>query len=298
MFSSLAPSLPNPITANGSAGLGGGDRLLEHLVGDRRDRLPGLAGRELATGGPRHGFDELRLGVDGGRAEETAGEREDPVRVGHQQVGGERARGGEVREPPSRLRIGGERVGGRGPVPHRLRDPFQPDEGRIRVGGERERRRHHGEHVREDLADPRGGIHQPVQRLVRARRLREPEPGEQLLGRLAIVTRRRLDRTGERLEERPVEEPLVDPSDQLRRSVVLGLQGVGAVEPERARHGRARVPVGREVVGLEVAHHLQPVLQSPQEPVGVGEGLRILLRDVALVRERSERRERVGLAQP
>ena len=136
-----------------------------------------------------------------------------------------------------------------------------------------------------------------MQQLVRARRLREPEPGEQLLGRLAIVTRRGLDRTGERLEERPVEEPLVDPSHQLRRSVVLGLQGVGAVEPERARHGRARVPVGREVVGLEVAHHLQPVLQSPQEPVGVGEGFRVLLRDVALIRERSERRERIGLSQ-
>ena len=58
------------------------------------------------------------------------------------------------------------------------------------------------------------------------------------------------------------------------------------------------MPVGREVVGLEVAHHLQPVLQPAQEPVGVGEGLGVLLRDVALVRQRREGGERVGLSEP
>ena len=128
-------------------------------------------------------------------------------------------------------------------------------------------------------------------------RLREPEPGEELLGRLAVVAGRGLDRARERLEERPVEQALVDPADEVRRAVVLGLQRVGAGEPERARQGGARVPVGREVVGLEVAHHLEPVLQPAQEPVGVGERLGVLVRHVALVRERGERVERVRIAQ-
>ncbi len=199
---------------------------------------------------------------------------------------------------PGGLRIGGERVGRSRPVPHRLRDPLQSDEGRIRVGGERERRRHHGEHVRQDLADPRGGSHEPLERLERARGLCEPEPGEELLGGLAVVSGRRVDRAGERLEERPVEESLVDPSDELRRAVVLGLQGVGAGEPERTSEGRARVSVGREVMGLQVAHHLQPVLQSPQEAIGVRKGGRVLVRHVTLVRERGERGERVRVPEP
>ena len=134
--------------------------------------------------------------------------------------------------------------------------------------------------------------------VVRARRLGEPQPGEELLGGLAVVARGGLNRTGERLEERPVEQALVDPADELRGPVVLGLERVGAGEPERPRHGGARVPVGREVVGLQVAHHLQPVLQPAQEPVGVGEGVGVLLRDVALVRERREGGERVGLTEP
>ena len=89
----------------------------------------------------------------------------------------------------------------------------------------------------------------------------------------------------------------MDPPDQLRRPVVLGLELVGAGEPERPRQRGARVPVGREVVGLEVAHHLEPVLQAAQEPVGVGERLGVLVRDVALVGEHGERPEGVGLAE-
>ena len=90
----------------------------------------------------------------------------------------------------------------------------------------------------------------------------------------------------------------MDPSDELRRAVVLGLQVVGAGETQRARQRGARAPVRREVVGLEVAHHLQAVLQPPQEPVGVGERVRVLLGHVALLRQRGERAERVRLAQP
>ena len=152
MFSSCAPSLPIPITANGKGGAAP-KRVGDHAVGDGRDRLPGLARRELPSGRARDGFDELRLRVGGRRAEQRARQREDPLGIGDQEVGRERAGGGEVGEPPSGMRVGGERVGG-GTRSPRLRDPLQPDQRRIGVGRQRERRRHHREHVREDLAEP------------------------------------------------------------------------------------------------------------------------------------------------
>ena len=280
-------------------GLRGGDGLLHHPVGDGGDRLPGLARRELAAGRARHGLHQLRLRVDGRRAEEAAGEREDPVGLGHEDVGGEGARRGEVGESPRGERVGGERVGGRDPVPDGLGDPLEPDERGVGVGREREGRRHHREHVREHLAEPRGGGRRGAARDSYARGgWANPSPARSSSVASRSWPGRGLDRTGERLEERPVEQALVDPADEIRGPVVLGLERVGAGEPERPRQRGARVPVGREVVGLQVAHHLQPVLQPAQEPVGVGEGLGVLLRDVALVGERRERGERVGLAEP
>ena len=53
--------------------------------------------------------------------------------------------------------------------------------------------------------------------------------------------------------------------------------------PQRARQGRACVRrSGGQVVGLQVAHDLQPVLQRPQEPVGVGQRLGVVVGHVAL----------------
>ncbi len=49
---------------------------------------------------------------------------------------------------------------------------------------------------------------------------------------------------------------------------------------------------------LQVAHHLQPVLERPQEPVRVGERVRVGLGHVPGRRERGQRRERVRLAEP
>ncbi len=55
--------------------------------------------------------------------------------------------------------------------------------------------------------------------------------------------------------------------------------------------------VGGQVVRLQVAHDLQPVLQPPQEPVRVRERIGVGLCDVSLLRERRERAERVRLSQ-
>ena len=143
--------------------LRGRDGLLHHPVRHGGDRLAGLARRELAPGRAGDRLHQLRLRVDGRRAEEAAGEREDPVRLRHQHVGGERARRGEVGESPGGVRVGRERVGGSDPVPHGLGDPLEPDERGVGIGREREGRRHHGEHVGQHLAEPRGGCDQALQ---------------------------------------------------------------------------------------------------------------------------------------
>jgi hypothetical protein len=69
-----------------------------------------------------------------------------------------------------------------------------------------------------------------------------------------------LRRSRERLEQRPVEQALVDRADEAGGALVLGAQRVGIVEVERAREGGAEVTVGRQVVRLQVAHDLQTVL--------------------------------------
>ena len=149
----------------------------------------------------------------------------------------------------------------------------------------------------EDLAEPGRRVDQSREHLVGAHGLREAEPLEQLLGGGAVDARPRLRRTGERLEQRPVEQPLVDRAHEPGRAVVLLLQTLGVDQAERARDRRARVRVGRQVVGLQVAHDLQPVLEPAQEPVRLGQRVRVGLGDVALVGERLQRRERVRAPQ-
>ena len=113
-------------------------------------------------------------------------------------------------------------------------------------------------------------VDQPPQHLERLRRRREPQPGEQLLGRRTVHAGTRRHRTRERLEQRPVEQPLVDPADQLGLPFVLVLQRGGVRQPERARERGARVRIRGEVVRLQVADDLQAMLQPAQEPVRVG----------------------------
>jgi hypothetical protein len=107
----------------------------------------------------------------------------------------------------------------------------------------------------------------------------------------------RLRRSRERLEQRPVEQALVDRADEPGGALVFGAQRVGIVEVERACEGRAEMAVGRQVVRLQVAHDLQTVLHAPQEPVGVGQRLGIGVGHVPLGGERPEHRERVRCSQ-
>ena len=106
-----------------------------------------------------------------------------------------------------------------------------------------------------------------------------------------------LRRPGERLEQRPVEQPLVDRPDEAGRAVVLLLQHAPRRKPERARDRRAGTRVGRQVVRLQVANDLQAVLQPPQESVRVGERRGVGLGDVALGGERVQRRKGVRAPQ-
>ena len=69
-------------------------------------------------------------------------------------------------------------------------------------------------------------------------------------------------------------------------------------ETEGTRQRGAGVPIGREIVGLQVAHDLQAVLEPSQEPVGIGERRGVGVGHVALERECPQRRQRVRRAQP
>ncbi len=152
--------------------------------------------------------------------------------------------------------------------------------------------------MRQDLAHPRGRVHEPPEDLERRRGRLEPQAGEQLFGRRPIHARRGRRAPRERLEQRPVEESLVDPADALRLAFVLLRELGGADETERSRQRGARARIRGQIVGLQVAHDLEPMLQPPQEPVGVGERVGVRLRDVALLGQGRERSERVRLAQP
>ena len=202
-----------------------------------------------------------------------------------------------MREPPGRAGVGGQRVRRALAGAHRLADPFQPNERRAGIGRERQRGCHDREDVPDDLAQSRVGVHDAGEHVVAAGGLGEAQPFEQLFRRGTVDPGPGLRRTRERLQQRPVEEPLVDPSDQRRGPVVLTLQRRGVGEAERTRERRARRGAGREVVRLQVAHHLEPVLQPPEKAIRVGQHVRVGRRDVPLRGQGRERREGVRRAE-
>jgi hypothetical protein len=227
---------------------------------------------------------------------DAVGERADALGVRDQRVGGEAGCADEMREPPRGFRIRCQGVGGAGARAHGLGDAFESHQRRVGVGGERDRGRHHRQDVREHLSETRRRLGQTRQRLVAASRLREAEPLEQLLGRGAVAGGARLGRSCERLQQRPVEQPLVDRTDEPGRPVVLALERRGVFLSERARDRRAGAGVRGQVVCLEVADDLQPVLEPAKEPIRVGERRGVGGRHVPLVGQRAERFQRVRAA--
>ena len=178
-----------------------------------------------------------------------------------------------------------------------LGNPLQPNERCIRIRGQRESRRHDREHVGQDLSQPCGGIHQPVEHGVGGARLAESQPRQQLLGGRTIDAGPGDRRPGEGLEQGPVEQSLVQPPDERGLPTVLGLQLVGSIQVERASQPGQRRPVPGELVGLEVTDHLEAVLHPSKESIRAGQGLRVVLGDVAFGRQDGEGAERVRLAQ-
>ena len=148
-------------------------------------------------------------------------EADDQRGVRHHEVGGERARGDDVSELLRELGIPGHAIHQVVAVAEGGGDALQPHECSVRVRRQRERRGHHREDMSEDLPEPGGRIHEPVQELVRRFGLPEPEAREQLLGGGAIDARPRRGRAGERLEEGPVEQPLVGAPDEIHHVLPL-----------------------------------------------------------------------------
>ena len=102
---------------------------------------------------------------------------------------------------------------------------------------------------------------------------------------------------GDRFEQRPVEELLVQPAHLARVQRPLGLEHVGraaaGVGPEshaaRQRGQLVRV-LGHQVRAAHPAQ-LQAVLGRPQEPVRVGQADRVVAADVATGVQRGEGRQ-------
>ena len=145
----------------------------------------------------------------------------------------------------------------------------------------------------EHLAQVGRRLDEPGEDLVRRRRPVEPERSQQLDRRLPVPAGSRRRGTGERLEQRPVEEALVDLPDQRGLPFELGEQLVLAAHAERAREDGSGGGVRGELVRLQVAHDLQTVLERPKEPVGPAERGRIVASHVPLVGQDLEGAQRV-----
>ena len=129
-------------------------------------------------------------------------------------------------------------------------------------------------------------------------RVDEAEGGEALLGRL----RRKCADTGERVEDRREEQPLVDRTNRRLMVAVLRFEGLERGRVRRvavAQHARdpsARARVGGERVRLLLLPELKAVLDRAQEDVCLGQASRVGILDVPLARELRQRLE--GVAAP
>ena len=210
-------------------------------------------------------------------------DRGHPVLVGHgrEQLG---MAGQQVAEQPRGAEHGAEQLGrGRvvadhavegGPVAERLgQHPQrrQPAVGVGRLGQPGQHHRQHGPHQRGPPRQPRG---EGAQRRHGPVGVGEPEGGQPLARPLRVEPGR--DRP-EGLQQRPVEQLLVEAADRHQVAAPVGLeplQGVG-VRPvpvaEGAGQPAPRLLPRRDGVGAALAGQLEAVLDQAQEPVGLGQ---------------------------
>ena len=125
------------------------------------------------------------------------------------------------------------------------------------------------------------------------------ESGAEALGDPRLLRRQPRDRP----QQRPVEQLLVQPPDLADPAQALAAEGgLGGLvdaptQPEAQRQGAQLRRVLGQQVGAAQARELQPVLQTAQEAIGLGEARGVLPTDVAPVDEGLQRRQRGDAAQ-
>ena len=247
----------------------------------RRGDLARRARRELAVGGEH----AQRFGC--------AAEHARDVLAGPEQVRKSRGDLTLVAQQPQVPRGRSERVG---------HAPVREQPG-VRIGRVGEVGQQHRQQRALQRRAPRQSGRQRVEVLQRARRIGETErrqPPAGLLGRQPQIGRRH---PGHRIEQRPVEQLLVQAAHLARVQRPLGV-------PDRARiaalvgtkaHRERQPRQLRRIVGDEMgspqAAQLQPVLGRAQERVRVRQAQRVVATDVSAVAQRIQRRQRAADAQ-
>ena len=306
--------LPGGIEALGDAqDVGGGDA--EQLAAtDRPDRRHRGLGVVVVPQSRRHHLRAQR-GPAARRELGVVGEHRDRVRRPQQQAGGVPAGRQHASHPLGRLGFVPQQPQVPRALPQCLADLAEGQQARVGLGGVGEPAEQDRQQRALDRRPPghaRGHRVDVVQRTRRvdvAERL-EPGPG---LGRGQPGRVRR--EPGHRVQQRPVEQLLVQPTDlpgvQPPHRVELE-RGVGAVHGARGRiprpvrqikgSHRAAEPaqyggILGQGVGPAEAVQLQQVFGAAQEPVGGGQFVRVGAADVPARSQRRQRRQRRGRAQ-
>jgi hypothetical protein len=254
---------------------------------DGSDRVLGVL---TPTGGGHHLLDECL----GGQRCEVLPQHLHALRLALQQVGGI-ARGGEQgREPLRDLALVAQRREVPRGVAERLAEPSEPEEPGVGVGCVGEPLEHDRQQRALDRCGPRDTGRERLEVAQRRPRVevaerRQPR-ARRLRGQPGVVA----GDPGDRGEQRPVEELLVEPAHLppvvLPRGLELGDRVL--VEPHAPGDpAQARV-VLRHDMGPSELVELDPVLEGPQERIGVVHRLAVRSSDVGTAGQLGERAQR------
>ena len=179
------------------------------------------------------------------------------------------------------------------------------EQARARVGSAGEPVHERGQEDRLQLRLARGALNQRVEVVVGAGGVAVAQRGQLRLDRVGGEGRLADGQVYDGLQQRAVEEALVQVGHHLaqlrQRPLHLLDRGAarGGVKPGGAGEPAQPLLVVRvgQLVGPLEALQLQAVLQESEELVGADEFARVFAADVAAVAKRFERRDRVGVAQ-